>query len=158
MKEQQKIYIFLLRISLGILFFYAGVTKVLNPSWSAAGYLKGAKTFSEFYNFLLQPNLLPITNFVNEWGLTLLGVSFLLGIFVRLSSWLGALLMLLYFLPILSFPLVGERGFLVDEHIIYIFALLVVGSSKAGRFWGFENWCSKLPICSKYPKLRELLG
>ncbi|MDO8583036.1 MAG: DoxX family membrane protein [bacterium] len=155
-----RIYTFLLRISLGILFFYAGITKVINPHWSAAGYLKGAQTFSGFYNFLLQPNILPIINFVNEWGLTLLGISLLLGIFVRLSSKLGALLMLLYYIPILHFPYVGKgtMSFLVDEHIILILSLLLVGSLKAGRFLGLEKWCSSLPICSKYPKLRELLG
>ena len=153
-----KIYTFFLRISLGILFFYAGITKITDPNWSAARYLKGATTFAEFYNFLLQPNLLPITNFINEWGLTLLGVSLLLGIFVRLSSTLGALLMLLYYIPILNFPYAGAHSFLVDEHIIYIFSLLLVGSLKAGRFWGLEKWCSSLPICSKYPKLRDILG
>lgn len=152
-----KIYIFLLRISLGILFFYAGITKVLNPSWSAVGYLKGAKTFSEFYNLLTDPSILPVVNFINEWGLTLLGVSLLLGVFVRLASWFGSLLMLLYYIPILNFPYAGTNSFLVDQHIIYILSLLLVGSLNAGRYWGLEKWCSKLPICSKYPKLRELL-
>ena len=141
------------------MFFYAGITKVINPDWSAAGYLKGAKTFSELYNFLLQPNILPIINFINEWGLTLLGVSLLLGIAVRLSSKLGALLMLLYYVPILHFPYVGTNSFLVDQHIIYIFSLLLIGELRAGRVvWGLEKWCSNLPICSKYPKLREWLG
>lgn len=153
-----KIYIFFLRISFGILFFYAGITKVINPNWSAVGYLKGAQTLSEFYNFLLQPSILPIINFINAWGLTLLGISLLLGIFVRLSSRLGALLMLLYYIPILHFPYVGTNSFLVDQHIIYIFSLLLLGSVKAGRYLGLEKWCSSLPICSKYPKLRKLLG
>lgn len=158
MKIEQKVYVFLLRISFGMLFFYAGITKILDPNWSAAGYLKGAKTFAVFYQFLLQPDILTIVNFINEWGLTLLGLSLLLGIFVRLSSWLGALLMLLYYLPVLTFPFVGEHGFLVDQHIVYIFALLLLGSLRAGRYWGIENWCANLPICAKYPKLREWLG
>lgn len=153
-----KIYIFLLRISLGVLFFYAGITKVINPDWLAAGYLKGAQTLPELYNFLLQPEILPIINFTNAWGLTLLGVSLLLGIGVRLSSKLGALLMLLYYIPILKFPYAGANSFLVDQHIIFIFSLLLLGSLKAGRYWGLEKLCSKLPICSKYPKLREFLG
>lgn len=133
--KRSDLYIFLLRISMGALFFYAGITKVLNPNWTAAGYLKGAKTFSEFYNFLLQPNLLPITNFVNEWGLTLLGISLLLGIFVRLSSYLGAALMLLYYIPILHFPYVGTgtTSFLIDQHIIFILVLLFLGEVRAGR-------------------------
>ena len=154
-----RIYIFLLRIALGVLFFYAGITKVLNPNWSAAEYLKGAKTLPEVYQFLMQPEILPIINFINEWGLTLLGVSLLLGVFVRLSTKLGALLMLLYYIPILKFPYVGTNSFLVDQHIIYILSLLLLGAAKAGRVvWGLEEWCSNLPICSKYPKLRDWLG
>lgn len=155
-----KIYIFFLRISLGVLFLYAGITKVMNPSWSAAGYLNSVKTFPDFYHLLASPGILPFINFINEWALTLIGISFLLGIFVRLSSWFGALLMLLYYIPILHFPYVGNgtTSFLVDQHVIYIFSLLLVGSLKAGRFLGLEKWCSNLPICSKYPNLRELLG
>lgn len=156
--REQRTYTFLLRIALGIFFFNAGITKVLNPAWSAAGYLKGAKTLPEFYQFLTTSDILPVINFVNEWGLTLLGVSLLLGIFVRLSSLLGALLMLLYYIPILNFPNVGTNSFLVDQHIIYIFSLLLLGSLKAGRYLGLDEWCSNLPICSRYPKLRQLLG
>lgn len=158
MTQFQKISLFLLRISLGWLFFWAGITKVLNPEWSAAGYLKGAKTFVGFYQWLTSPGILPIINFVNEWGLTLLGIALILGIFVRLSSVLGAVLMFLYYLPILQFPYPNPYSFLVDEHIIYIFALLMLVSAHAGRVWGLENWCSNLPICSKFPKLRKWLG
>ena len=143
---------------MGWLMFYAGITKVLDPAWSAEGYLKGAKTFAWFYQWLLSPQILPIINFINEWGLTLLGISLILGIFVRLSSLLGAVLMLLYYLPILDFPYPNPHSFLVDEHIIYIFVLLLFASLKAGRVWGLENWCSNLPICSKFPKLRKWLG
>jgi thiosulfate dehydrogenase (quinone) large subunit len=157
MNFQQKIYTFLLRAALGLLFFYAGITKLLNPSWSAEGYLRGAKTFPKLYNLILQPGILPTVNFINEWGLTFLGISLLLGIAVKLSSRLGALLMLLYYFPVLTFPLVGH-SLLVDEHIVYALALLLLGSMKAGEVWGLETWCSKLPICSKYPKLRGWLG
>lgn len=142
--KRSDIYIFLLRISLGVLFFYAGITKAIDPNWSAAGYLKGAKTFSEFYNFLLQPNLLPVINFINAWGLTLLGVSLLLGIFVRLSSYLGALLMFLYYLPILKFPYAGANSFLVDQHIIYILVLLLLGSIKSRNMWSLQGWVDKI--------------
>ena len=60
---------------MGWLFLYAGFTKVINPDWSAAGYIGNAKTFSGFYNWFLRPDVLPLTNLINEWGLTLLGVS-----------------------------------------------------------------------------------
>jgi len=158
MTQFQKISLFLLRITMGWMFFYAGITKIINPTWSAAGYLNGAKTFAGFYHFLTTPGLLPITNFVNEWGLTLLGISLILGIGVRLSSLLGAILMLLYYFPILDFPYPNPQSYLVDQHIIYVLVLLLLANLRAGRVLGLENWCSNLPICSKFPKLREWLG
>lgn len=150
--------LFALRIAMGWLMFYAGITKLLNPTWSAAGYLSGAKTFPEFYAWLTKPEILPITNFMNEWALTLLGVSLILGVFVRLSSLGGALLMILYYFPVLTFPTIKTTAFIVDEHIIYALVLLFFAAVKAGRVWGLESWCSKLPVCSKFPRLRALLG
>ena len=102
--RSRRLSVFFLRISLGWLFFYAGVTKLFDPAWTAAGYLKGAKTFASFYEWLLTPSILPVVNFLNEWGLTLIGVSLLLGVMVRLSSILGAALMLLYYFVVLDFP------------------------------------------------------
>lgn len=154
----QKGALFLLRIALGWLFFYAGITKVLNPEWSAAGYLKGAKTFIGFYHQFMQPDVLPVVNFLNEWGLLALGIALLLGIFVRLASILGVALMLLYYFPVLTFPYIGRNAFLVDEHIVYALALLVLAACRAGRAWGLEPWCVQLPLCSKYPRLRAWLG
>jgi thiosulfate dehydrogenase (quinone) large subunit len=135
--------LFFLRISLGLLFFYAGIVKVLNPSWSAAGYLTGAKTFSGLYQWMISPEVLPVVNFLNEWGLTLIGISLIFGVGVRLSAPLGALLMLLYYFPVLHFPYIGSNSFLVDEHIIYAFAFLVLAAANAGRIWGLEG---RLPL------------
>ena len=134
----QKFSLLLLRVTIGWLFFYAGITKVLDSSWSAEGYLRSAKMFSGFYAYLIQPSVLPIINFLNEWGLTLIGVSLILGLLVRWSALLGALMMLLYYLPAADFPLV-EHGYIVDEHIIYIAALLVLAFFRAGRSWGIDS-------------------
>lgn len=142
MTTKQKLSLVLLRITLGWLMFYAGITKVLDPAWSAAGYIKGAHTFVGFYQWLLTPGILPIVNFLNAWGLTLLGVSLIVGIFVRLSSVLGAILMLLYYLAALKFPYPNEHAYLVDEHIIYILVLCVFFCMRAGRVWGIDSWLS----------------
>ena len=138
-----------MRIATGWMMFYAGITKIIDPNWSAAGYLQGAKMFPAFYQWLLQPSIIPTVNFVNEWGLTLLGVSLILGIGVRLSSILGAVLMLLYYLPILDFPYPNPHSYIVDEHVIYIFVLLFFASIRAGRIWGLEN---------TFPRLARLIG
>ena len=158
MSSFQSFSLFLLRIATGWLMFYAGVTKIIDSTWSAASYLQGAKTFPAFFQWFLQPGALPMINFVNEWGLTLLGVSLILGIFVRFSSLLGVLLMLLYYFPVLDFPYPNVHSYIVDEHIIYALALLVLGAFRAGRVWGLEEWCSNLPICRRFPQYRRWLG
>ncbi|QQR54541.1 DoxX family membrane protein [Candidatus Peregrinibacteria bacterium] len=157
MTKSSKFFLFLLRISLGWMYLYAGLTKLLDPTWTSHGYLEGAKGLSGFYNWLATPSVLPVVDFMNEWGLTLLGVSLILGIFVRLSGVLGALLMLLYYLA-LGFPYPNEHALIVDEHIIYIFALLYLAAIQAGRTWGLDEWCSRLPICKRFPKVRIILG
>ena len=142
MTQSQKFSLFLLRITTGWLMFYAGITKVVDPAWSAAGYLTGAKHFIGFYQRLAQPGILPFVNFINEWGLTLLGISLILGIGVRLSATLGAVLMILYYIP-LGFPYPDAHSLVVDEHIIYACALFVLACWRAGRAWGLERWLEK---------------
>src|SRR3989344_1828558 len=151
MNNQLKMAVFLSRVALGVLFFYAGITKVLNPNWSAAGYLNSAKTFPGLFQWFASAGNLGWINFVNEWGLTLIGLALLAGLLVKWVSLGGILLMILYYLPILQFPYAGEHSFLVDEHIIYITAFLVLFASNAGTFWGLDSIIQKY-LKSRYDK------
>lgn len=135
MSNFRKISLFLLRVGMGVLFFWAGYTKLIDPNWSAAGYISGSKTFAGFYFWLLSPGVLPTINFLNEWGLTLIGAALLLGIFVRLVSFFGLILMILYYLPIYP-PAHG----VVDEHIIYSAAFLVLMAFGAGKILTLNSW------------------
>ncbi|OGH69910.1 MAG: hypothetical protein A2754_03945 [Candidatus Magasanikbacteria bacterium RIFCSPHIGHO2_01_FULL_47_8] len=157
MNQSQKISLVLLRVTLGILFLYAGWSQVSNSAWSAGGYLGGAKTFSWFYDTLARPDALSVINFVNKWGLTLLGMSLIFGVGVRLSAPVGAVLMLLYYFPILQFPYVAPHSWLVDQHIVFAAALLVLFSFRAGRIYGIGTLCVSWPLCKRYPKLHSWL-
>lgn len=128
---------------MGWMFFYAGITKVLDPTWSAEKYLQGAKSFSGFYAWLASAQNIDWVNFLNEWGLTLIGAALLCGAFTKLASYFGMLLMALYYFPGLEFPYIGH-GLLVDEHIIYIFALLLLVELNAGQFWGADEKLKKM--------------
>ncbi len=158
MNKSIQVSLFLLRLAMGWLMLYAGLTKIINPSWSAAGYLENAKTFTGLFAWLASPGNIGWINFVNEWGLTLLGVSLILGVFVRFSSILGTVLMLLYYFPVLEFPKVGTHSYIVDEHIVYALVLVLFAAVRAGRYYGLENWCARLPVCVKFPRLRNWLG
>lgn len=137
MDKLLKISIFLSRIALGWLFFYAGITKVLNSQWSAAGYLNNAKSFTGLYHWFASAQNIGWVNFINAWGMTLIGVALILGIFVRWASLGGMLLMVLYYfaLPLL-YP--NANSFIVDEHIIYILVLAILFFSQAGKIWGLD--------------------
>ncbi len=130
------------RVVLGWLMVYAGAAKLLTPGWSAAGFLNGAKTFAGFYAWLATPGLIGVVNFLNAWGLTLLGVSLILGLFVRWTAWPGVALMLLYYFASNALPAV-PNGFLVDEHIIYALLLAIFFATNAGKYFGLDSLCGK---------------
>jgi thiosulfate dehydrogenase [quinone] large subunit len=150
MSKYTNVLTFLLRIALGWLFFYSGITKVVDPEWSAGGFLKGANTLSGFYGWLASDAVLPFTNFLNEWGLTLLGASLILGALVRLSAPLGAAMMLLYYIPGLTGLMPDAHSFIVDEHIVYIFTLLLLAALHAGRMWGLDKKLSQIPTLERF--------
>jgi len=139
MSDKQKNIILGLRIALGLLFLYAGISKVVDPTWTAAGFLKGAKTFHWLYAWFGSPMNIGWVNFVNEWGLTLLGICLITGLFIPYASWVGIAFMLLYFFPTFHFPFAGEHSVLVDEHIIYILVLLLFIATDAGLFSGLDS-------------------
>lgn len=131
--------VFLLRLSLGWYFLYAGVSKIISPSWSAEAFLKTAKTFPELYRFFLDPGVLPYVNILNKWGLAIIGIVLILGLFVRWASLAGVLLMALYYFPGLDFPYAGDNAFIVDQHVIFALLFLFLAAAGAGRRWGLDR-------------------
>ena len=142
LNKNTKIWLAVGRIALGWIFFYAGLVKILNASWSAAGFLANAKTFPGLYAWFAGPNIIGIVNFVNEWALLLLGTSLILGLFVRWSAIPGVVLMLLYYFAGNAFPAVSN-GFVVDQHIIYIAILILFFVTDAGKYFGLDSKFSK---------------
>lgn len=152
----QKLLVFLLRIALGWIFFYAGISKIMTANWSAVGFLKGAKLFQGMYFYFADPSIVSYVSMINKWALLLLGISLILGIFIRFSAPLGAVLLVLYYLP-RGLPHPDPTSYIVDSHWIYAIALLLLAAFHAGRYWGVAGWYSKTLYFKKHPKLRGLL-
>lgn len=151
MTKFQQIALFAARVILGWLFLYAGLTKLMDPKWTAQGYLMGAKTFAGFYHWLASGAMIGVVDALNAWGLTLIGLALILGIFVRFSAILGAAMMLLYYFPILQFPYPDAHSYIVDDHIVYAAVLLLFAAVHAGRTWGLDEW-----LVVRFPKLAKL--
>jgi len=89
-----------LRVLIGWHFLYEGISKIINPYWSSAAYLLDSKwLFSGLAKTIVSnPTLLGISDFVNMWGLTLVGASLLLGLCSRYSALVGMGFVILYYL------------------------------------------------------------
>ncbi|MDH5442639.1 MAG: DoxX family protein [Candidatus Nomurabacteria bacterium] len=142
MNRALRISLVITRISFGWVFFWAGLSKIINPSWSAVGYLSNSSTFPKLFEWFTSASNIGWVNFVNEWGLLLIGVSLILGLFVRWASIAGIILMILYWLPLLDFPYVGH-GIIIDDHIMYAFIFAILIHAKAGKYFGLEKIWNK---------------
>lgn len=142
MKNKEKLFTVLLRLTLGWLFFYAGFTKVIDPSWSAVGYLNNVENFTSFYHWLASPEILPVVDLLNQWGLTLIGLTLILGVWVRFSAILGAIIMILYYLA-LDWVYPNSHSFVVDDHIIYAISLLLLASLEFRNSFGLSVWLNR---------------
>jgi len=136
-----------LRVFVGWHFLYEGIAKLTSPSWSAAGYLKQARgPFAALFKGLAaQPNLLANADLITMWGLTIVGILLILGLFTRLASLGGIGFIVLFYLC--NPPFVGyfysiptEGSYLiVNKNLVELGALVVVLVTGTGRFAGLDR-------------------
>ena len=98
--ESQLIGLVILRVLIGWHFLYEGISKIINPYWSSAAYLLDSKLILSSLAKAIVSNstLLNFTDLINMWGLTLVGLSLVLGIFSRSGALIGMGFVLLYYL------------------------------------------------------------
>ncbi len=128
--------IVLLRVSMGALLFQSGLMKVLDPSWTAAGFLRFAVPEGNPYITLwraLAGN--PVIDILVAWGLALTGLGLIVGALTRWNAFWGAWMMLAFWAAGLhgglsdGFPL--EHGWVTDERLVYAIALFALAALGA---------------------------
>jgi thiosulfate dehydrogenase [quinone] large subunit len=137
----------LLRVIVGWHFLYEGVAKLTSPTWSAAGYLKASRgPFAEFFRWIAsQPHLLDYANLTTMYGLTVVGLLLILGLFTRLAALGGICLILLFYLcnpPFIGYfyALPSEGTYLiVNKNLVELCALIVISLTGSGRFAGLDG-------------------
>ncbi len=141
------IAITVLRVVVGWHFLYEGIAKLTSATWTSAGYLKQARgPVAELFKWLAnQPNLLDYSNLITMWGLSVVGVLLILGLFTRLAS-IGAIgFLVLFYLA--NPPFVGyfyslptEGSYLiVNKNLVELCALVVILVTGSGRFAGLDR-------------------
>ena len=160
LSEAQLSWLVILRIFIGWHFLYEGLVKLLNPNWTAATYLMDSKGWFGplFVRMAGNPGLMNVVDFLNEWALVLIGAGLLLGIFSRLSSIGGMILLLLYTLshPALigvNYQMSFEGSYLIiDKNLIELVALGVSFVFPTARLIGIDRFFTRvLPVsCQKF--------
>lgn len=136
-----------LRILVGWHFLYEGITKLMIPGWSAKIYLMGSNwIFSDlFHRMADSPAIMKAVDFLNIWGLILIGLSLFIGLLVRWSSVAGAVLLLFYFvayppIPGYTFGSVAEGSYMwVNKTLIEFVILLIFTALPADYFFGADR-------------------
>lgn len=123
-----------LRVLIGWYFLYEGLVKFLNPNWTSLGYLKDSKGWlSPLFNFITEHEfLMSLADNLNIYGLTIIGLLLIVGLFTKAAGFGAISLLSLYYLshpPLLNvvYMLPTEGSYLwIDKNIIMLCAVVVL--------------------------------
>jgi thiosulfate dehydrogenase [quinone] large subunit len=137
----------ILRLSIGWHFLYEGGVKVLNPHWTSKTYLLDSGGFLKgfFEQIAGNQTVLTFSNHANAYGLTLIGLSLVIGIFTRYSSIAGMVLLFLYYLSHPAIPgieyLFPSDGsyFIINKTLVESFSLMVIYAFPTSGIFGLQR-------------------
>jgi thiosulfate dehydrogenase [quinone] large subunit len=153
------------RITLGIIFFWAFLDKLVGLGYATAAeksWLVGNSPTTGFLKFATAGPLSTVFQSLagQAWvdvlfmaGLALIGLALILGMGVQIAGYAGALLVLLMYLAAIPLYAPESHNPLVDEHIVYMFILLAFTQIKVGHWYGFGKSWSKSEWVKKHPIL-----
>jgi thiosulfate dehydrogenase (quinone) large subunit len=154
-----------LRIATGLVFLWAFIDKLFGLGYAtpaAKAWIAGGSPTKGFLSSVaVGPFDTAFQAIAGAWwanwlfmlGLAGVGIAVTLGVALRFSAIAGSVMMLMMWLA--EFPLdrfaadgtpSGSTNPLIDYHIIYAIALIVVAVTYAGNTWGLGRWWAELPF------------
>jgi thiosulfate dehydrogenase [quinone] large subunit len=152
MESKARYFWALTRILLGWIFFWGFLDKLFGLGFGTAAEDAWIRGGSPTAGFLLHATTGPLAQYyqsfagkaVVDWLFMLallgLGVALLLGIFMRITGYAGALFLMLLW----SAQLPKADNPFADKHMVYALVLLGLMASQAGRTWGLGRWWSRV--------------
>lgn len=101
------IFLLILRFAIGWHILYEGISKVINPQWTSANFLRESQgILSGFSEWVVSnADVLAVVDFLNIWGLILIGLGIIFGFFFKPAAIAGAILVFIYYLAVP--PMIG---------------------------------------------------
>ena len=147
----QRYVIVALRLLIGWHILFEGFSKLLIPNWSSMGFLSESKWILAGFSkwIIASPGVLHAVDFLNTWGLILIGLGLILGLFTKAAAISGAVLLFVYYLN--NPPLIGleysvptEGSYLVvSKTLIEAVALVALAVFPSGLFAGLDIYVQK---------------
>jgi thiosulfate dehydrogenase (quinone) large subunit len=152
-----------LRLSTGFIFLWAFLDKTFGLGYStpvarawinggtpSQGFLKSPAVVGPFKPFFAAIAS-PTTDLLFMIGMLAIGVAVILGIGLRISAITGTVILLFMYLAEWTFgPNAASTNPIVDYHIIYALALIVVAVLYAGDSWGLGLAWKRLPVVQNH--------
>lgn len=147
----QTFFLVSLRLLLGWYFLYEGLVKIANPDWSAFGYLMDSQgpLAGFFHSLAANAATVAVIDFLNKWGLTLIGLGLILGLFTRMALIFGMILLILYYcshppLASINYIMPQEGSYLwVNKTLIEVVAMAVLLVFPTSQIFGLDRLISK---------------
>ena len=148
MTRTQQLSLVILRLAIGWHFLYEGLAKLANPNWTSAGYLLDSAGFMKNFYFSMasNPEVLKVVDFLNIWGLILIGLGLLLGAFTRVAIISAIVLLCFYYLshpPFigLKYAVPSDGSYLlVNKMVLQAISLWIVLVFPTWKVWGLDRW------------------
>ena len=165
----------IIRIVIGWHFLYEGISKITAVAWSSAPYLAGSRwIFSPLFHLMAESSgVTAVVDFVNMWGMVLVGAGLMLGLFSRWASACGALMLIFYFVAYPPFPgymfgvpVEGEYLW-VNKNLIEFFILTsfifispdyLFGIDRLFKKWRYEKARKPVPDLQSENNLSNQIG
>ncbi|WP_052852736.1 DoxX family membrane protein [Streptomyces avicenniae] len=162
-----------LRIATGVIFLWTFLDKWLGFSYSTPSERAWSSGGSPASGYLSSVSVGPLEATYHSWagvavvdwlymaGMLGVGVALVAGIGLRVTAVAGPLMM--FFLWLGEFPPArylsdGSPSMstnpLIDQHVVYAAAMVVVAVCSAGRVWGLGGAWERLALVRRHPWLR----
>ena len=140
-----------LRVLIGWHFLFEGLMKLFTPGWTAKSYLLGSVgPFSSIFKAMASnPTVLSIVDYMNEWGLVLIGLGLFIGLFGKQVKIAGIILLLMYYFAYPPFPGLSINApvegsyWIVNKNLIEMAALLVLLVFPSSHITGIDSFIFK---------------
>ncbi len=148
----QLIVLVTLRFLIGWHLFYEGISKLVDPGWTSAGFLDESQwILTGFAEWIVSnSSALSVVDFMNTWGLIAIGAGLILGLFTRIASISGAVLLLLYYfnnVPLLGleYSVPSEGNYLIiSKTLIESVTLIALAVFPTGRIVGLDIFTARI--------------